>query len=126
MIHELVDPNATTITASSPVPDKDFSRITKLKDDENQVIPVRISTFDSPIEFKYPVGVNTNGTLEYKTYIEYEGNHRTKRTIGSCKIMRFKFCRKSLKLQRTCVIRSSRSNAHSCCIGYTDISRLFI
>ena len=62
----------------SPVPDKNFPPITKPKDDENQVIPVKISTFDSPIEFKYPVGVNTNGTLEYKTYMEYEGNHRTK------------------------------------------------
>ena len=74
MIHELIDPETL---AASPA-NKDFSWITKPKDDEKQVIPVKISTFDSPIEFKYPVGVNTNGTLEYKTYMEYEGNHRTK------------------------------------------------
>lgn len=86
IIHGLVDPETLTGSPSirdddivlSPNPDKIPPMTTKPKDDDNQVIPLKISTFDSPIEFKYPVGVNTKGTLEYKTYMEYEGNHRTK------------------------------------------------
>ena len=45
---------------------------------ENQVTPLKIINFDSPLEFKYPVGVNARGELEFKTYMEYEGNHRTR------------------------------------------------
>ena len=40
--------------------------------------PIIISNFDSPMDFKYPIGLNQKGELEFKTYIEYGVRHRTK------------------------------------------------
>ena len=68
IVHRLVDFETLTPLISP----------TKAVDPAMQVIPVKIRNFDSPIEFKYPVGVNAKGKLEYKTYMEYGGNHRTK------------------------------------------------
>ena len=96
IVHNLVDHETLTdltsasdeITSLSNVDNVVMPAMTKVSsnedgpmesvNNENQVIPVKISNFDSPIEFKYPVGVNAKGKLEYKTYMEYEGNHRTK------------------------------------------------
>lgn len=70
-VNDMVMPAMTKVSANEDSPMESV-------DIENQLIPMKISVFESPLEFKYPVGVNSKGQLEFKSYLEYEGNHRIK------------------------------------------------
>ena len=84
--HGLIDPSTLSEKFRQPPgsPELEASADTpimphgKTKPSSGADTPIIISNFDSPMEFKYPIGLNQKGELEFKTYIEYGVGHRTK------------------------------------------------